>query len=326
MVMDHEEALERIEIAAAEPEGLDRLMAGDTTDSAAVAGHLAGCPACTAQLGRIRRTSALARDVILAAPDPGLRERTLAYVKAAGVARGPLAAPVTATAAGYRAAGTGAGAAAGAGAGDGAPLQAATRGETDSRGVAALPPASAPPAPVSIEAERARRTLVRLRVAVVALAAALVVAVAGGVVLYRNSAADATALAQHRATEVAVLENTSRAALRVTAQPDAERVELVATPTGGAATGTLVYSATSGELVAVASHLVPETVGQEYGCWVEVNGTRTRLGRMYWAGDLWTWAGPVEGLSTIPAGATFGVSLTSTGANPAPEPLLLGEL
>ena len=60
MVMEHAEALERIEIAAVEPEGLERLMAGDTPDAAAVAGHLAGCPSCAAELVRIRRTSAVA--------------------------------------------------------------------------------------------------------------------------------------------------------------------------------------------------------------------------------------------------------------------------
>ena len=44
--------------------GLDRLMAGDTAEAAAVAGHLAGCAACTAELARIRRTAAMAREVI----------------------------------------------------------------------------------------------------------------------------------------------------------------------------------------------------------------------------------------------------------------------
>ena len=69
--MEHADALERIEIAAAEPEGLDRLMAGDTAEAAAVAGHLAGCPACTAELARIRRTAAIAREVISAHAGPG---------------------------------------------------------------------------------------------------------------------------------------------------------------------------------------------------------------------------------------------------------------
>ena len=76
--MEHADALERMEIAAAEPEGLDRLMAGDTAEAAAVAGHLAGCPACTAELAHIRRTAAIAREVISTAPDPALRARTLA--------------------------------------------------------------------------------------------------------------------------------------------------------------------------------------------------------------------------------------------------------
>ena len=82
--MEHAEALERIEIAAVEPEGLDRLMAGDTPDAAAVAGHLAGCPSCADELVRIRRSSTVARDVIQAEPDPELRERTLAFVRAVG--------------------------------------------------------------------------------------------------------------------------------------------------------------------------------------------------------------------------------------------------
>ena len=111
--MEHAEALERIEIAAAEPEGLDRLMAGDTPDAAAVAGHLAGCPSCASELLRIRRTAVLARDVISAEPDPALRERTLAFVRAVGRDR---SAPVPAAGAvcrrrdaavDHRAAGTG---------------------------------------------------------------------------------------------------------------------------------------------------------------------------------------------------------------------------
>jgi hypothetical protein len=82
--VDHAEALERIELAAAEPDGLERLMAGDTPDAAAVAGHLAGCESCQAQLLAIRRTAALARRVIEAEPDPALKERTLAFIREVG--------------------------------------------------------------------------------------------------------------------------------------------------------------------------------------------------------------------------------------------------
>ena len=82
--MDHADALERIELAAAEPDGLERLMAGDTPDGAAVAGHLAGCESCQAQLAAIRRTAVLARRVIEAEPDPALKERTLAFIREVG--------------------------------------------------------------------------------------------------------------------------------------------------------------------------------------------------------------------------------------------------
>lgn len=92
--MDHAEALELIELAAVEPDGLDRLMAGDTPESSAVAGHLAGCPECVAELARIRRTATLAREVIAGQPDPALRERTLAFVREVGRDR---SAPVSTT-------------------------------------------------------------------------------------------------------------------------------------------------------------------------------------------------------------------------------------
>jgi hypothetical protein len=50
--MDHESVHEALEIAAAEPGGLDRLMAGDTPTAMAVAAHLVGCPDCTLELER----------------------------------------------------------------------------------------------------------------------------------------------------------------------------------------------------------------------------------------------------------------------------------
>ena len=64
----------------------------------------------------------------------------------------------------------------------------------------------------------------------------------------------------------------------------------------------------------------------EYGCWIEVDGTRTRIGKMYWAGDLWAWAGPVDGLADVPEGATFGVSLGPVGGGGDATPVLTGEL
>ena len=91
--MDHAEARELLELAAIEPDGLDRLTAGDTPEAAALAGHLAGCETCTAELGRLARASALIRatlreDPALVGMPADLRERTLAYVGAVGRERG----------------------------------------------------------------------------------------------------------------------------------------------------------------------------------------------------------------------------------------------
>lgn len=86
--MEHDEAREALELAAVEPGGLDRLMAGDTPQAAAIAGHLAGCEACAAELERLHRSVPILRDVVRTTPPPDLRERTLAFVREHGVARG----------------------------------------------------------------------------------------------------------------------------------------------------------------------------------------------------------------------------------------------
>jgi hypothetical protein len=91
--MDHDAVLEALELATAEPDGLDRLMAGDTPAAQAVAGHLAGCPECTLELVRLRRLGAVVRESIATTPSPDLRDRTLAYVRQHGRPRGPAVAP-----------------------------------------------------------------------------------------------------------------------------------------------------------------------------------------------------------------------------------------
>jgi hypothetical protein len=87
--MDHAEARELLELAAVEPGGLDRLMAGDIPDAAALAGHLAGCRDCTVVLARIRRDAAVIASVVRSTPPPALRERTLSYVRQVGRDRSP---------------------------------------------------------------------------------------------------------------------------------------------------------------------------------------------------------------------------------------------
>ena len=86
--MEHEAVIEAIELAALEPGGLDRLMAGDTATSQAVAAHLAGCVSCGAELAAIGRDSRVIADIVATTPSGDLRGQTLATVRERGVPRG----------------------------------------------------------------------------------------------------------------------------------------------------------------------------------------------------------------------------------------------
>lgn len=100
--MTHDEALELLELAAAEPGGFERLAAGDRPEAVALAGHLAGCPRCRAEHDALRRLVAILEIVLPELPAEDLRERTLATVAELGRPRGAaavggaaVAAPVT---------------------------------------------------------------------------------------------------------------------------------------------------------------------------------------------------------------------------------------
>jgi Anti-sigma-K factor rskA, C-terminal len=87
-VIDHTEIRERLELAAVDPGGLDRLAAGDTPESAAIAGHLAGCPSCAEEARRLATIGPILREVAATIPPDSLRERTLALVRDTGRPRG----------------------------------------------------------------------------------------------------------------------------------------------------------------------------------------------------------------------------------------------
>ncbi len=270
--MDHNEVRELLEDAAVEPGGLERLMAGDTPNAALVAGHLAGCPECTEEMERLRRTVGVIRPAVQAVPPPELRQRTLDYVAAVGRPRGP-ATPIPAGAA-------------------------------------------SSPTPTAGRASRAPwRTLA-------AMAAVLVLAVAGtGLVMNANH----DAVVRGQAAEIDALGDVARSTLRVEAQPDRERVELVST-TGAPTTGTLFYAPSTSELVVVAEQLPRPPAGKEYRCWVEVNGKRVPIGKMFFGGNLAYWVGDVPGIASLPANATFGVSLIDLAVPAQPgEQVLAGE-
>ena len=279
--MEHADALERIEIAAAEPDGLDRLMAGDTADAAAIAGHLAGCPACTAELARIRRTAAIARDVISTAPDPALRERTLAYVRAVGRDRR-----------GSRQ--------------DPPPGAAASRRPRS-------PPPSSPPR--RTRAPRPGADIhggTALAGGVAGIAAALVLAVGLGF------AAAAVQTRRPRARSARSARPAGRRPQRRSASPPSrtrERIALAADGRRGRrGRRTLLFSpvdrrAGRGRERPRAARAAARSTAAGWR-WT---ASATRIGRMYVGGDLRSWAGRVDGLADLPADAVFGVSLGPCG-------------
>lgn len=282
--MDCDETRERMELAAAEPGGLERLMAGDTPDAALVAGHLTGCAHCLAELGRLRRSTAILREVIGSAPDPALRARTLGYVRAMGRERASAVTGETPT---------------GEEPGPGRIVP------TDT-GLAA-PPRTGP---------RGRRALAGW----VAGAAAAAVLAAGLTAAVVVPSRDARISSQQ--DEISVLARVSAWTVRLDGRPDATRVALAGT--GSDVAGSLVFSPSTGDLVVLATGLAAPADGRTYGCWLEEGGSYRWIGRMRFGGELAVWAGPVEGLDALGSDAVFRVSLDRSGVQEPEAPVLWG--
>jgi hypothetical protein len=280
--MDHDDALEALQLAAAEPGGLERLMAGDTPQAAALVGHLAGCDACSTELERLRRGVPLLRDVVRTTPSPDLRERTLAFVREEGIAR-----PIVST--------------------------------TASAQPVAIPVAASAE-PAAGASGTGRRSVLPW---VASIAAAVVLSVLASTFII-GTRVDQQLAAQDRA--IAGLEAVTSATLAITAEPDAERVSLASTD-GSPIYGSLLFSPSTTELVVVADGLSKPAEGQEYRCWLLVDGTRTDVGKMFFADDLAFWAGDTPEVAMISDGTTFGVSLTEVDAPSLDaDPVIVGQL
>jgi hypothetical protein len=184
----------------------------------------------------------------------------------------------------------------------------------------AAPPAGVPAATLPAAAGRVGARPSRLP-ALVAIAAALIVAV-GATGLIVNALRDTTAGAQVATIEA--LGDVARWTLRVDGQPDVRRIALAST-TGSSTSGSLVFSPSSTELVVVADALAPPPAGHEYRCWLEVGGTRSSVGKMYFGGDLAYWVGDVAEVAGLNADVRFGVSLVDLAGSGTPsEPVLVG--
>jgi len=271
--MNHDEVREELEVAAVEPGGIDRLMAGDTVAAQAVAAHLAGCPSCSDELVRLRRASALVRDVLRTTVPPALRARTFAFVAAVG---------------------------------------------RDRSGVASAPrhdPNDGPASPTAT-GSTARRT----RLGWIAAAAATIALAVVGTNLWLGTRMDTAS------QSIAALQRVTSATIELSAATDAARVSLVDTE-GAGRSGTLLFSPSTTELVVVVRGLAAPPAGREYRCWVERAGRREKVGRMFFAGELAFWVGPVPAVAALASGTTFGVTLVDASAEALEgDPVLAGTL
>jgi hypothetical protein len=181
--------------------------------------------------------------------------------------------------------------------------------------------AASVPAPVAGSAERRSRPSLLPWVA--SIAAAVVLSVVAWSLLI-GARVDEQLAAQDRA--IAGLEAVTSATLEITGSPDAERVSLASTD-GSATSGSLLFSPSTTELVVVADGLTEPPAGQEYRCWLLLDGTRQDVGRMFFADDLAYWVGDTPAVATIEDGTTFGVSLTQVDAPSLDaDPVIVGEL
>ena len=74
----------------------------------------------------------------------------------------------------------------------------------------------------------------------------------------------------------------------------------------------------------VANGLTEPPDGQEYHCWVLIDGQRQSIGKMFFGGGLAYWVGPSPAVADLPDGETFGVSLVDAdGGIVAPDPVLV---
>ncbi len=283
----HHDTRELLELAAIEPGGLGRLEAGDTPESALVAGHLAGCAACLEEAARLRLADSLIRPIIAEAPDPSLRARTLAAVRELGIARGPGAAP-------------------------------SPRPDGLGASVPAVGYRHAPESPGTAATPGRGRALGGLPAWVTTLAAGLVLGLVGGAMLVGGRAP-----AGNADPEVA-LQAIARETATLAAAGDAREVILV--DATGRPAGMLMLSPSAGRIVMSATGLATPAERTEYRCWVEVGDRHSVIGTLWHAGSVAWWVGEVALPAHVPPGTRYGVSRVD-GGSPGPGSVVLtGEL
>ena len=174
------------------------------------------------------------------------------------------------------------------------------------------------PAMLAADAARGLGRLLGARAVRGLLAAAAVLALvfAGAVAI--QSRADLQR-AQSQQSELAA---TTAALERILAGPSHHVLALHAAD--GSTGGTLAWS--DKEFVVLTSSLSAPATGQEYRCWVQVNGTRTPLGPLSFSDRVASWSGSMAGWEwDFVPGAQFGVSLHG-GDGISASPVLVGTI
>ena len=180
-------------------------------------------------------------------------------------------------------------------------------------------------APVELlpaQSTRSRRPGAGLWVA--SIAAAVAIAVVGTAFAVTSSRDE---VVRTQATQIASLAKVATWSLRIDSQPDASYVELAAAVGAAEPAGTLAFSPRTKELVVLAEGLAQPPPGMQYRCWVEIGGSRRRIGQMFFGGNVAYWVGPVDEIAGAGPGTTFGVSLVpADGDSVSGDPVLQGGL
>lgn len=147
-------------------------------------------------------------------------------------------------------------------------------------------PAVTPVAPPSASERSARPSVPQPRYLAIAAAVAAAIFLAGAFLGGALGLAPASPDDEAAAHIVAAVD-------RIVAQPDSVQLA-VSQASSGAHAGTLLFDPANNELVILSRSLTAPPSGEEYGCYLERQGARTRVGRMRVEyGTAW-WVGKME--------------------------------
>jgi hypothetical protein len=165
--------------------------------------------------------------------------------------------------------------------------------------------------------ERRARRLAGLRFLPL-VAALAVLAIGGGYLLNQTGQLD------RARADTAALASVTATLDRVMIDPQHRVVSLRATD--GTIDGSVAW--TSHDLVILTTALTQPPADKVYRCWIERDGKRSPVGRMFFAGGTGYWTGSLDAWATTSfvAGTTFGISLEPVSGSIGAPAVLVGDL